>query len=268
MAVMDLKKATVRLCDGRKATLTTTAASGVNGRFILTDATKHRGTKGPVRLTIVVAGLNTPLSISVSGYDITVNSATDGAGLATSTPNTIKTAIEASAAASALVDVTLPGTGASIVSAQAVTALGTGPRTLTVKIRDGMLTYTEKKNREYTKDRGALSTVRDGDEEPIEVKFDSIWDFIKASTGGTETPEDVVKNRGEASDWVTTGDDACQPFCCDIEVEYNPDCSGVEKEYITLEEFRYETLDRAFKDGNFSISGKCNTTEATISREA
>ena len=267
MAQFDLKKATLRLCDGRLATLTTTAANGVNAQFTLTDKDTHRGTRTPVSIVIVVAGLSTALSVVVVGTVITVNSATDGAGLATSTPNTIKPAIEASVPANALVTVTLPGTGAAVVSAQASTPLATGARTLTLKVNEGTMSYTEKKNRKYTRDRGLLSLVMNADEEPLEAKFDVIWEFITASTGGTETVEDVLKNRGEASDWVTTDADACNPFAVDIEIEYNPNCGGAQKEFIVLEDFRYENIDHTLKEGVLAFSGKCNVTEASVYRQ-
>ena len=271
MAIFDMNKATVKLCDGRKAALTTTAGAGVNAQLTLTDKSTHRGTRGPVSITIVVAGNNTALSVSVAanGYDITVNSATDGGGSATTTASQAKTAIEANGTANALVTVTLPGDGTGVISAQAKTNLTTGPRTLTLKINEGTMSYSEKKNRKYTRNNGILDTVMNGDDEPVDVKFDCIWDFVKASTGsGTPTPEDVMKQRGEASAWVTSDADPCQPYCIDIEVKFAPNCSPTENEFIVLKSFRYESFDRSFKDGNFSVSGKCNFTEAEVERAA
>lgn len=268
MAQFDLKKATIRFCDGRLATLTTTNTGGVNGRLTLTDKDKHRGTREPVSIALVNPGTNNAsLGIVVTGPNIVVNLATNGSAAITSTAAQVKTAIEADATANALVTVTLPGTGASVVEAQAATDLASGARTLTLKIAEGALTYTEKKPRKYTRDRGELYGIMDADEEPVDVKVDAIWDFIKASSGQTPTPEDVMKNRGEASAWVSTDSDSCNPFCVDIEVEYAPNCSGVQKEFIMLECFRYEQLDRALRDGVLSITGKCNVTEAETYRQ-
>lgn len=267
MAQFDLKKATIRFCDGRLAALTTTNGGGVNGRFTLTDKSTHRGTREPISIAIIVAGLGTALSVVVTGVNIVINSATDGAGLATTTAAQAKTALEANVDANALVTVTLPGTGAVVVAAQAATDLASGARTLTLKVAEGALSYTEKKNRKYTRDRGVLYAIMDGDEEPVDVKIDAIWDFITASGGGTPTPEDVLKDRGEASNWVSTDTDECNPFCVDIEVEYAPNCAAVQKEYIMLECFRYEQLDRALRDGVLSMTGKCNVTEAEVYRQ-
>ena len=66
------------------------------------------------RVKHVVAGTNTALSVSVTGSDITVNLATDGNKDPTSTAADIKTAIDASAAASALVAVRCFGAGTGI----------------------------------------------------------------------------------------------------------------------------------------------------------
>lgn len=261
MAQFDLKNAYIRFTDGRLAVLTTTAAAGVNGRFTLTDKSTHRGTRTAITLVIVIGGISTALSIGVVGTIITVTGATDGAGVGTSTAAQVKTAIEASVAASALVTVTLPGTGAALVSAQASTPLATGPRTLQLKVFEGRMSYVEKKERKYVLDRGKLGTVQNGDEVPVEVKIDVQLEFVTASSGLTATPEDVLKNRGEAAAWLTTDTDPCNPYCIDVEVEYDPTCSGVKREFLMLECFRNETGDHKLKDGALMLSGKCNVTE-------
>ncbi|OPX80435.1 MAG: hypothetical protein A4E45_00055 [Methanosaeta sp. PtaB.Bin039] len=70
-------------------------------------------------ITIVVSGLGTSLSVVVVGNDITINSATDGAGVATSTAAQIVAAFNASADAIALGYLRLtPGsTGAGVTGA-------------------------------------------------------------------------------------------------------------------------------------------------------
>ncbi len=137
---------------------------------------------------------------------------------------------------------------------------------LQIKLGEGNLTYTEKKARQYIKDRGRLSTVRNADEEPVEVKMDAQWEFIRASTGLPPSIEDVLKQRGEASTWVTSATDPCEPYAVDIVIEYTPPCGNVEMEIITLSDFRYEDLPHDTKAGTISISGKCNITEASVSR--
>lgn len=90
----------------------TAAASGVDGNSIT--------------ITYVVAGLNTALSVAVVGDAITVNLATDGAGVATSTATLVLAALLASAPATALVTPTLTGTGATVQVAAGSTPLAGG----------------------------------------------------------------------------------------------------------------------------------------------
>jgi hypothetical protein len=139
---------------------------------------------------------------------------------------------------------------------------------LQIRIGDGNLTYSEKKPRVYTKDRGTLDTVRNGDEEPLEVKLDATWTFLKASTGDPPTLEDVLKNRGEASTWLTSSADPCEPYCIDIVVEYTPPCDDEEMEIYRFDDFRYEEIGHDFKQGQLACSGKCNIEEATVTRVA
>lgn len=141
-----------------------------------------------------------------------------------------------------------------------------GSNNITVKLGDGNLTYSEKRNFKYVKDRGLLDTVRQEDEEPVEVKIDATWEFIKADSGDPPTIEDALKKRGEAAAWVSTSTDPCEPYAVDIEITYDPPCSGIDDETITLPDFRYETFEHDLKGGTFSISGKCNVVEATVVR--
>lgn len=139
---------------------------------------------------------------------------------------------------------------------------------LEVTIGEGNISYTEKKSIIYTKNRGVLDEVREGDEEPVEVSMDFVWEFLKANTGDTPTVEDALKQRGEASGWTSSDADACRPYAVDIEILYTPPCGGTYKEKIVLNDFRYEQLQHDIKNAQVSCSGKCNITEATVTREA
>lgn len=139
-------------------------------------------------------------------------------------------------------------------------------RRLEVTIGEGNLTYSEIKNRTYVKNRGLLDTVKNADEEPVEVQMDYTWEFLEADTTETPTVEDVLKQRGQAAHWVTTSADACEPYCVDIEIEYTPFCSASKKELIALKYFLYEKLDHDIRQSTVSCTGKCNITEADTSR--
>jgi len=146
-----------------------------------------------------------------------------------------------------------------------------GSEEIEVTIGEGNLTYTEAKNIEYTLDRGLLDEVREGDQIPIDVTIDFVWEYLRGSLTSTSVPtvEEALKNIGNASAWVSTDSDACRPYALDIEVIYAPvptNCG--DKETITLPDFRYESLDHDLRAGTVSVSGKCNVTQATVVREA
>lgn len=142
--------------------------------------------------------------------------------------------------------------------------------TLEINVGTGVLDYNEKKAFSYELNRGRLDTVLEGDEQPVEVSLAFVWDFISAVAGsGVPTPEDAFKHRGEASTWVSSAtEDSCAPYAVDVEVEYIPPCAGIQREIITLPDFRYESLDHSSKDALISVKGKCNATEAGVVRAA
>ena len=147
------------------------------------------------------------------------------------------------------------------------------PNEIAIKIGEGNLTYSENKTIEYTLDRGLLDEVREGDQVPMDVTFDLVWEFITGnldSAGVPPTAEDALKQKGNAASWLSTDADQCRPFALDVVLEHVPVCSPgagtQEQEIITLADFRYETLDHDLRAGTISCSGRCNSKEATIVR--
>lgn len=111
----------------RNATLTT-ALTGANNDIVLTSV-DPASTANSITYTIVAGGpVSRALSVSVSGSDITVTPATDGAGAITSTAAQIRTALTASGPASALVTHALAAgnDGTGVVTALATTSLSGG----------------------------------------------------------------------------------------------------------------------------------------------
>lgn len=146
------------------------------------------------------------------------------------------------------------------------------PKEIEVKIGEGNLTYTEARNIEYNLNRGSLTggTVREGDEVPVAVSLDFVWEYIKGS-GTTPSIEEAIKGIGiaETQGWISSDADACQPYAVDIEILYQPtpwNCG--DQETITLADFRWESLDHDLSAGTISCSGNCNITQVTAVREA
>ncbi len=141
-------------------------------------------------------------------------------------------------------------------------------RALEVVVGEGNLTYTESREVEYVLDRGNLDTVREGDQVPVAVNLDFVWDFITASTGETPTIEDAIKQIGEAADWESSDSDECALYAVDLEIEYIPPCGGTEREFILLSDFRWDDLEHNLDDAQIAMTGRCNVTQASVSRAA
>ena len=159
-------------------------------------------------------------------------------------------------------------TPALVASATTGEAVTVQPHSIEITFGDGNCTYDEKRTFKYIRDRGRLDTVRQEQDEPLEVSIDATWEFIRADSGVPPTIEDCLKNRGQASAWVSSSDDLCEPYAVDIEIEYDPPCSGEDREIITLEDFRWESFNHDLKAGTLAVKGKCNVTDATVLRAA
>ncbi len=140
------------------------------------------------------------------------------------------------------------------------------PQQIEVKIGDGNLTYTENVNNEYLLDRGDLDTVREGDQAPMDVTMDFVYEFVRTGTNETITPVDAIKGIGGADEWVSSSADLCEPYAVDIEVEHNPPCGTAETETTLFPDFRRDSLDFDLSAATISCKGRCNATEPTITR--
>lgn len=151
-------------------------------------------------------------------------------------------------------------------------AIIAGPIFIKLKVGEGNVTWDESKNREYKLDRGRISEVRNGDEAPMDVSFQLMYEELTASDPDVDppTPEDVLKRRGGAAAWLSSdnadADSSCRPYSVNIEIIHSPPCSDKKKELVVLPYYRYEKLTHDPKAGTISSSGKCNSPEAIVSR--
>lgn len=129
-----------------------------------------------------------------------------------------------------------------------------GSESLIVRIGEGNFTWNERRNVDYTRNRGVITEVRLGDDEAVEVSFDFIWDWISASAGGSVTIVEAIK--GTAAAWVTAGD-SCEPFAVDLQLQISPDECGSTDETITFDEFRWETINPDLRAGAIACTGRC-----------
>jgi len=142
------------------------------------------------------------------------------------------------------------------------------PQQLDIKIGDGNVTYTEANEYEYDLDRGVLDTVREGDQVPIDVSIDFVYEFITTGTSEEITPMDALKQIGGATLWVSSSADPCEPYSVDLEVVYTPLCTTSEIETTLFPEFRSESREVDFGEASVSVSGRCNVTAPTVTRTA
>lgn len=140
-----------------------------------------------------------------------------------------------------------------------------GSLSVEATIGEGTLTFSEKQAREYTLDRGSLDTVRNGDDQPVDVSFDFTWETLIGHGSGVASIEDALKRRGTWAAAVSTDADACAPYAVDIVITYTPTPTGCgQAETITLPDFRWEELNHDAGAGTVSCTGKCNVTQATV----
>lgn len=158
-----------------------------------------------------------------------------------------------------------PGLGDDVVDDAAITIV---PHQIEATLGEGNLTYSEKRSFKYQLNRGKLDTVKEEDEQPMEVKLDFTWEFLKSNTGEVPTIEEVFKQEGNASTWKSTSADPCEPYAVDIVITNIPPCEDVADEEIVLPDFRWEDLSHDAKASTVSVTGKCNSTRAIISRVA
>jgi hypothetical protein len=141
------------------------------------------------------------------------------------------------------------------------------PQNLDIKIGEGNITYTEHNEYEYLKDRGNLDSVKEGDEVPMDVKLEAVFEHITQGTSEVISPMDAVKGIGGAAEWVSASSDLCEPYCIDVVVLHTPPCGTSELERVTFPDFRSETREINYKESTISITGKCKATEPLVERE-
>lgn len=235
MPIIDMKNTTIYLEDGYSEA---GAIDNVAGYPANTTTIDVDGISG-----IIPVGAR----ISIGSYqDYTVTATTETTGNTT--------------------DITItPGLQEAVIDNDPFTVYG---RFLEIRVGEGTLSFSETVNREFKMNRGRLYQVRNGDEVPMDVSMQFLYEELKASTGDPPTPVEVLKKQGPAVNWLSTfTEDPCALFSVNIRfVHAPPQCSGFEHEQVILPFFYYEKLDYDLKAGTISVSGKCNATEPTVTR--
>jgi len=140
------------------------------------------------------------------------------------------------------------------------------PIELEIKIGDGNVTYTENNEYEYDLDRGVLDTVRAGDQVPMDVSLDFVYEYITTGTSEATSPMDALKQIGGAAEWRSSSADPCEPYSVDVLITHTPICTTQESETTLFPDFRSESREADLGEASVSVSGRCNATQPTMNR--
>ena len=144
-------------------------------------------------------------------------------------------------------------------------ASGGSQEDVVIKLGEGTLTSNTQRNMEYRLDGGSLDNIREGDEVPMEVSFEGIWETLHTSgasgQGSAYSILQALKAEGNSTDTA----DPCRPASCDLELVFdNLNCASDQDQTITYPYFRYESFQMDANAGTISVSGKCNVVEPTF----
>lgn len=246
MSKFDLRYATIRIKDG----LAGTGAAAEAGLAAATD--------------LDIDGL--ALNNTDSGTEVPVGARFTIAGEAGSIVHVVTDKTDSTGVTTNIVFTPAIATG-GILDDAVITFL---PQQISIKVGEGNVTYTEAREYEYGLDRGLLDSVREGNEVPLSVDMQFVYEFVRTGTAETITPVDAIKGIGGAASWISSDqEDNCAPYAVDIEIDFVPSCSGqsVEGEKTLLPKFRRESLAFDLSAASISCQGKCFATEALITRE-
>lgn len=140
------------------------------------------------------------------------------------------------------------------------------PQRLSIKIGEGDLSWTEAREYIYDLDRDQLDTVRQGQDQPVSVDLAFTYESVTAETADPPTPVDALKRIGNASEWVSSAADLCEPYAVDIVALNCVPCGTDEDEDLVFPDFRFESLDYSIQDASIAVSGQCNATDVTATR--
>jgi hypothetical protein len=249
MARIELKNCIIKLKDG---------LSGVSTN---NDATPVATDAGCDVLTTVLNAGGLGTDVIPVGAKFTHEGETDSAAV-----HTVVTRTPADGLAATTAITFTPALGAGSYSQGDVITFQ--PIELEIKIGDGNVTYTEASEYEYDLDRGVLDSVRSGDQVPMDVSLDFVYEYITTYTGEAISPMDALKNIGGASEWRSSSSDPCEPYAVDVEVIHTPICTTQAIESTVFPDFRSESREPDLGEAAISVTGRCNATQPTVTRTA
>ena len=139
---------------------------------------------------------------------------------------------------------------------------------LDFKIGEGNVTWSETTEYDTELERGDLETgtVSTGDDQAMTVTTAFTWESYTTGTSEATSPVDAIKGVGGASEWVTAGADACEPYAIKLIALHTPTCGSKQTEQFVFPEFRKTAVNPDFQAASISITGVCKAVEPTVTR--
>lgn len=142
------------------------------------------------------------------------------------------------------------------------------PRKMEVKVGEGNIEHTKNKDPQIDTDRGALDGARTGNEQPMDVSFAFVYDWLRSSTTDDPTADEVLEREGEAADWSNAAADECEPYQVTLKVIDAPDCGTEQAEIIIYPYFLPQTINASVEAASVSVTGVCVATKPIVRRVA
>ncbi len=138
--------------------------------------------------------------------------------------------------------------------------------TISLHIDDGNIQWTRKRNIEAKKDRGILSYLKEGEQEPLDVSLECRFDVLTSNSGDEVTPYEFLEKLGGASAYTSTSP-ACEPYTIDIFVYNDNVCTGTTLDEIhQFSKFAFTEIGGDYKAGTLSVKGICNSLRPISTR--
>lgn len=142
------------------------------------------------------------------------------------------------------------------------------PRKLEAKVGEGNIEHTKNKDPQIDLDRGVLDGARSGNQQPMDVSFGIVYDWLRSSTSGVPTADEVLEREGEAADWSNAAADECEPYQVTLKVIDAPDCGSALAEVIIYPYFLPQTINASVEAASISVTGVCVATKPLVYRVA
>ncbi|HHA19193.1 MAG TPA: hypothetical protein ENK70_05755 [Methylophaga sp.] len=131
-------------------------------------------------------------------------------------------------------------------------------QSVAVKIGKGTISWTEKRNIEYIRNRGNLYCVKQLKDDATEVQFSFRWEWLSNITGVSIYEALTCSIEG----WQTTGG-FCEPPAVDLYLTITPkNCE--ESEIIVFNEFRLTLRNPSIREGQIRARGTVTSVISTI----